>query len=131
MRGCCRVLRSLHAVNIAHSYGTLSHARSLTARSQATVTDNSSVARKRVLGIAAHIDCGKTTTSEAILYNAGALRRRRRGRVDAGDTVMDYLPIERERGITVSSASITFDWNGHKIFLVDSPGHLDFTFELK
>lgn len=89
----------------------------------------SPVSQKRVLGAIAHINSGKTTTSEAMLYTAGALRRM--GNVDAGDTTMDYLPTERERGITINSAAISFHWAQHQFFLVDSPGHLDFTFEVE
>lgn len=85
--------------------------------------------KKRVLGAIAHINSGKTTTSEAMLYTAGALRRM--GNVDVGDTALDYLPAERERGITINAAAISFKWKDHEIFLVDSPGHLDFTFEVE
>lgn len=85
--------------------------------------------KKRVLGVIAHINSGKTTTSEAMLFASGALHRM--GNVDLGDTTMDYLPAERERGITVASAAIMLGWRGHRIFLVDSPGHLDFTFEVE
>lgn len=84
---------------------------------------------KRVLGAIAHINSGKTTTSEAMLYAAGALRRM--GNVDTGDTALDYLPDERERGITINTAAICFNWQNHQIFLVDSPGHLDFTYEVE
>lgn len=85
--------------------------------------------QKRVLGAIAHINSGKTTTSEAMLYAAGALRRM--GNVDIGNTMMDFLPAERERGITINAAAICFDWKDHQFFLVDSPGHLDFTFEVE
>jgi elongation factor G len=85
--------------------------------------------RKRVLGVVAHIDAGKTTTSERMLYYAGALSRM--GNVDAGDTTMDFLPAERERGITINSAAMSFNWGDYELFLVDSPGHLDFTFEVQ
>lgn len=85
--------------------------------------------RKRVIGAIAHIDSGKTTTSEAMLYTAGALTRM--GNVDFGDTTMDYLPAERERGITIAAAAICFEWRNHQLFLVDSPGHLDFFFEVE
>jgi elongation factor G len=88
-----------------------------------------SVARKRVFGICAHVDAGKTTVSERMLYYAGALNRM--GNVDSGDTTMDFLPEERERGITVNSAAISFDWRDSRLFLVDSPGHLDFTYEVQ
>lgn len=84
---------------------------------------------KRVLGVIAHINSGKTTTSEAMLYRSGALSRM--GNVDVGDTTMDFLPAERERGITITAAAICFSWRDHEIFLVDSPGHLDFTFEVE
>lgn len=84
-----------------------------------------------MFGIAAHIDAGKTTACEAILHASGALRRSRMGRVDSGDTALDFLPAERERGITISAACATLQWRGHRIFLVDSPGHLDFTFEVE
>lgn len=92
---------------------------------------HNSVSRKRVFGIAAHIDAGKTTTCEAILYASGALGRSRMGRVDTGDTALDFLPAERERGITISAACATLEWRQHRVFLVDSPGHLDFTFEVE
>lgn len=82
-----------------------------------------------MLGAIAHINSGKTTTSEAMLYAAGALRRM--GNVDVGDTALDFLPAERERGITINAAAICFDWRNHEIFLVDSPGHLDFTYEVE
>lgn len=87
------------------------------------------VQEKRVLGAIAHINSGKTTTSEAMLYAAGALRRM--GNVDVGDTTMDFLPSERERGITINAAAISFSWRNHQFFLVDSPGHLDFTYEVE
>lgn len=90
---------------------------------------DSAVRSKRVLGTIAHINSGKTTTSEAMLYAAGALRRM--GNVDAGDTTLDYLPDERERGITINAAAISFEWRKHQFFLVDSPGHLDFTYEVE
>lgn len=87
------------------------------------------IQEKRVLGAIAHINSGKTTTSEAMLYAAGALRRM--GNVDIGDTTLDFLPAERERGITINAAAICFNWKEHEIFLVDSPGHLDFTYEVE
>lgn len=88
-----------------------------------------SVAAKRVFGLVAHIDAGKTTTSERLLYFAGGIPRL--GNVDSGDTTLDFLPAERERGITINSAAISFKWNDHELFLVDSPGHLDFTYEVQ
>lgn len=74
----------------------------------------------RNIGVMAHIDAGKTTTSERMLYYSGFSRHL--GDVDDGDTVMDYMEQERERGITISSAAITLHWNKHKINLIDTPG---------
>lgn len=82
----------------------------------------------RNIGIIAHIDAGKTTTTERILYYAGITSRI--GNVDQGDTVTDYLPQERARGITIQSAAITVPWNKHRINLIDTPGHADFSFEV-
>ncbi|CEP17408.1 hypothetical protein [Parasitella parasitica] len=72
---------------------------------------------------------GKTTTTERMLYYAGVTKRI--GDIDDGDTVMDYLAAERERGITINSAAITFGWRGHRINLIDTPGHVDFTMEVE
>ncbi|KAI5811282.1 P-loop containing nucleoside triphosphate hydrolase protein [Peziza echinospora] len=83
----------------------------------------------RNIGIIAHIDAGKTTTTERMLYYSGFTRRI--GDVDEGSTVMDYLPAERARGITITSACITFPWHSHTINLIDTPGHADFTFEVE
>ncbi|XP_019855014.1 PREDICTED: ribosome-releasing factor 2, mitochondrial-like isoform X2 [Amphimedon queenslandica] len=83
----------------------------------------------RNVGIMAHIDAGKTTTTERILFCSGFTRYL--GEVDDGDTVMDYMKQERERGITINSAAITFDWKGYKLNLIDTPGHIDFTFEVE
>lgn len=82
----------------------------------------------RNIGIIAHIDAGKTTTTERMLYYSGLINRI--GDVDQGDTVMDHLQAERDRGITITSAAITFNWAGHRINLIDTPGHADFTFEV-
>ncbi|KNE71060.1 translation elongation factor G [Allomyces macrogynus ATCC 38327] len=87
----------------------------------------------RNLGIIAHIDAGKTTTTERMLHYAGHTKRI--GNVDDGSTVMDFMPQERERGITIQSAAITFGWTvdqqPHQVNLVDTPGHVDFTFEVE
>lgn len=85
--------------------------------------------RIRNIGIIAHIDAGKTTTTERMLFYAGLTRRI--GEVDRGDTVMDYLPEERERGITITAAAITFAWKEHRINLIDTPGHVDFGMEVE
>ncbi|KAF8000311.1 hypothetical protein HF325_005240 [Metschnikowia pulcherrima] len=84
--------------------------------------------KTRNIGIIAHIDAGKTTTTERMLYYSG--KTQRIGNVDQGDTVTDYLPSERERGITIQLAAISIPWNGHKINIIDTPGHADFTFEV-
>lgn len=85
--------------------------------------------RIRNIGILAHIDAGKTTTTERMLFYSGAIARM--GEVHDGDATMDFMPQERERGITIGSAAISFDWNDHKINLVDTPGHVDFTIEVE
>ncbi|KAJ2346015.1 Ribosome-releasing factor 2, mitochondrial [Coemansia sp. RSA 2618] len=85
--------------------------------------------RVRNIGIIAHIDAGKTTTTERMLHYAGFTRRI--GDVDAGSTVMDYLPAERARGITIQSAAITFGWRDAQVHLIDTPGHVDFTVEVE
>ncbi|XP_061071665.1 ribosome-releasing factor 2, mitochondrial isoform X2 [Conger conger] len=77
----------------------------------------------------AHIDAGKTTTTERMLYYSGYTRAL--GDVDDGDTVTDFMVQERERGITIQSAAVTFDWNEHRINLIDTPGHVDFTLEVE
>ena len=83
----------------------------------------------RNIGIIAHIDAGKTTTSEQMLFLCGETTSV--GRVDTGDTVMDFLPQERERGITIQAAAITLSWKSHRINLIDTPGHVDFTIEVE
>jgi hypothetical protein len=80
---------------------------------------NSSIKNIRNVGIVAHIDAGKTTTTEQFLYWTGATNVI--GRVDNGNSVMDFLPQERERGITISSAAISFQWEGCNINLIDTP----------
>src|SRR5436305_12578418 len=83
----------------------------------------------RNIGIIAHIDAGKTTTTEHILYYAGAVHRL--GGVDEGTTETDYDPEEQARGITIYSACIPLSWQGHTINLIDTPGHVDFTAEVE
>jgi elongation factor G len=87
------------------------------------------VAHIRNVGIAAHVDSGKTTTTERMLLYAGVIERA--GEVHTGDTVMDFLPEERARGITIQSAAISFAWRGHHVNLIDTPGHVDFTVEVE
>ncbi|MCR4407371.1 MAG: elongation factor G [Anaerolineae bacterium] len=83
----------------------------------------------RNIGIIAHIDAGKTTTTERVLYYTG--RTHRLGSVDEGTTVTDFMPQERERGITIQAAAITCEWRDHQINLIDTPGHIDFTAEVQ
>jgi elongation factor G len=83
----------------------------------------------RNIGIIAHIDAGKTTTTERILYYTG--RTYRLGNVDDGNTVMDWMVQEKERGITITSAVTTCFWKGHQINIIDTPGHVDFTAEVE
>ena len=83
----------------------------------------------RNIGIMAHIDAGKTTTTERILYYSGFIHRM--GEVDDGNTVMDWMQQERERGITITSAAITVEWKGFQINIIDTPGHVDFTIEVE
>ncbi|KRW99958.1 Translation protein, beta-barrel domain [Pseudocohnilembus persalinus] len=83
----------------------------------------------RNIGIIAHIDAGKTTTTERMLYYAGVLQAP--GEVHDGNTVMDFMDQERERGITIRSAAISFKWKNHQFNVLDTPGHIDFTGEVE
>ena len=83
----------------------------------------------RNIGIIAHIDAGKTTATEGILYRTGL--KHKIGEVHAGDTTTDYMAQEKERGITITAAAVTCFWKGHKINIIDTPGHIDFTVEVE
>jgi len=83
----------------------------------------------RNIGIIAHIDAGKTTTTERILYYTGRIHRM--GNVDDGTTVTDWMDQERERGVTITAAAITCFWREHQINIIDTPGHVDFTAEVE
>jgi elongation factor G len=83
----------------------------------------------RNIGIMAHIDAGKTTTTERILYYTG--RTHKIGEVHEGTAVMDWMEEEQERGITITSSATTCFWNGHRINIIDTPGHVDFTVEVE
>jgi elongation factor G len=93
------------------------------------VSESFPLEQVRNIGIIAHIDAGKTTTSERILYLAG--RTYKVGGVDEGTAVMDWMELERERGITITAAATTFYWLGHRVNLIDTPGHVDFTAEVE
>jgi elongation factor G len=84
--------------------------------------------RIRNIGITAHIDAGKTTTTERILYYTG--KSHRIGEVHDGNTTTDYMEQERERGITITSAAVTAVWKDHRINIIDTPGHIDFNIEV-
>jgi len=83
----------------------------------------------RNIGIMAHIDAGKTTTTERILYYTGSTYKI--GEVHEGAAVMDWMEQEQERGITITSAATTAEWKGHRINIIDTPGHVDFTVEVE
>ncbi len=83
----------------------------------------------RNIGIVAHIDAGKTTVTERFLYYAGKIHRH--GEVHDGQAQMDWMEQERERGITITAAATLFQWAGHEIHLIDTPGHVDFTIEVE
>ena len=83
----------------------------------------------RNIGIMAHIDAGKTTTTERILYYTGKLHRM--GEVHDGAAAMDWMDQEKERGITITSAATTCYWEKHRINIIDTPGHVDFTMEVE
>ncbi len=88
-----------------------------------------SLEKTRNIGISAHIDAGKTTTTERILYYTG--RSHRIGEVHEGAATMDWMEQEKERGITITSAATTCSWNNHRINIIDTPGHVDFTAEVE
>ncbi len=88
-----------------------------------------SISKLRNIGIIAHIDAGKTTTTERILYYTGKIHRM--GEVDQGSAQMDWMPQEQQRGITITSAATTCTWEDHTINIIDTPGHVDFTGEVE
>src|SRR3989440_4227280 len=87
------------------------------------------LARTRNIGIMAHIDAGKTTTTERILYYTG--KTYKIGEVHEGAAQMDWMVQEQERGITITSAATTCTWRDHRINIIDTPGHVDFTIEVE
>ncbi|MHB8769576.1 MAG: elongation factor G [Syntrophales bacterium] len=87
------------------------------------------LSRTRNIGIVAHIDAGKTTVSERILFYTG--KSYKMGEVHDGEAVMDWMPQEQERGITITSAVTTCGWSNHEIHIIDTPGHVDFTIEVE
>ena len=89
------------------------------------------LSKLRNIGIIAHIDAGKTTTSEAILYRTGLKHKIDLVKGDTGGATTDWMEQEQERGITITSAAVTATWKGHKINIIDTPGHIDFTAEVE
>ena len=85
--------------------------------------------RTRNIGIMAHIDAGKTTTTERILFYTG--RTHKIGETHEGASQMDWMEQEKERGITITSAATTTTWKDHRINIIDTPGHVDFTVEVE
>ena len=91
--------------------------------------DETNLSRVRNIGIVAHIDAGKTTTTERILFYTGRIHKT--GEVHEGATVTDFMVQEKERGITIQSAAISCEWKGYSINIIDTPGHVDFTMEVE
>lgn len=87
------------------------------------------IEKTRNIGIMAHIDAGKTTTTERVLFYAGRIHKL--GEVHEGNATMDWMEQEQERGITITSAATTAQWKGHRINIIDTPGHVDFTVEVE
>lgn len=116
-----KILKRFYLLNSRNSLSSAS--------SSVNKFDKNDVKLIRNIGIIAHIDAGKTTTTERMLYYSGFTNEM--GEVHDGDTIMDYMSQERERGITITSASITFPWKRHRINLIDTPGHVDFTIEVE
>ena len=87
------------------------------------------IEKYRNVGIMAHIDAGKTTTTERILFYTG--KTHKIGEVHDGAATMDWMAQEQERGITITSAATTCFWKGHQINIIDTPGHVDFTVEVE
>lgn len=93
------------------------------------MTAKTKLSRTRNIGIIAHIDAGKTTVTERILYYTG--KSHKMGEVHDGEAIMDWMPQEQERGITITSAVTTCNWKDHDIHIIDTPGHVDFTMEVE
>ena len=102
-----------------------------TRQTKKNYTSNVSVARLRNVGISAHIDSGKTTLTERMLYYGGRIHKMREVRGGDGGAFMDFDPIEKRRGITIASAVTRVNWNDHAINIIDTPGHVDFTVEVE
>jgi len=86
------------------------------------------LSKYRNIGIFAHVDAGKTTTTERILKLTGKIHKT--GEVHDGEATTDFMEQEQERGITIQSAATSCEWNGHRLNIIDTPGHVDFTIEV-
>src|SRR2546423_14685186 len=115
----------LTATQVARARPAPTHCRSRPRRCMPS--RSASIDRVRNIGIAAHIDAGKTTTTERILFYTGVISRM--GEVAEGTTVTDWMQQEQERGISITAAATTFAWRDHVVTLIDTPGHVDFTIE--
>ncbi len=112
-----------------NSHSDLCHLRSISHVLINIMSREVSLDKTRNIGIVAHIDAGKTTTTERILFFTGRIHRV--GEVDEGTTTMDWMPEEQERGITITAANTTCYWRDCKINIIDTPGHVDFTVEVE
>src|SRR4051812_21833424 len=118
-----KVVRSMSSTS---SVSSTAHANTIAKIIAAT---KKPIERIRNIGIIAHIDAGKTTTTERILFFTGRIHKI--GEVHDGAAVTDYMPEERERGITITSAATWAEWRGAQINIIDTPGHVDFTAEVE
>jgi small GTP-binding protein len=112
---------------LSHSLRRLLFRPPTTTRSLTTQKDH--LSHLRNLGVIAHIDAGKTTVTERMLFYSGLIPFL--GNVDDGNTTTDYMDLEREKGITITSAAVTFTWRDHVMNLIDTPGHIDFSVEVE
>src|SRR3989339_355293 len=97
-------------------------------RGRSSMSSPQKLGKTRNIGIIAHIDAGKTTITERILYYTGRVHKM--GEVHDGEATMDWMIEEKERGITITSAVTSVVWKGHTINIIDTPGHVDFTVEV-
>src|SRR5262249_43102044 len=97
----------------------------------AATTSMNDLSKLRNIGISAHIDSGKTTLTERILYYSGRIHRMNEVKGDGAGATMDYMDLEKERGITITSACTRVEWEDHLINIIDTPGHVDFTVEVE
>src|SRR5450432_1716585 len=109
--------------------GTLERIDCASERHSVVVARSFPISQTRNIGIMAHIDAGKTTTTERVLYYTGVSRKM--GEVHDGTAQMDWMEQEQERGITITAASTTCFWREHRINIIDTPGHVDFTVEVE